>query len=175
MPRHLIKRYMPNPDSIREHKSLRFLGRLLHDPNLWHLNRHSVARAMGIGLFAALMPIPLQMLLAAILAIGVRANLPIGVSLVWLTNPLTMPPVFYCTYKIGAVLMGLPPKHFPHSLSWEWISEQLNTLWQPFLLGSLVAGVVLGVAGYFLTMGYWRWWVGRQWRQRKAKRRESLL
>jgi uncharacterized protein (DUF2062 family) len=170
MPRHLIKRYMPDPQSIREHKSLRFLGRLLHDPNLWHLNRHSVARAMGVGLFAALMPIPLQMLLAAVLAIWVRGNLPIAVSLVWLTNPLTMPPVFYCTYKIGALLMGLPPMPFPDALSWEWISGKLSTLWQPFLLGSLVAGLVLGVAGYFLTMAYWRWWVGRQWRKRKARR-----
>lgn len=170
MPRHLIKRYMPDPNTIREHKSLRFFGRLLHDPNLWHLNRRSVARAMGVGLFAALMPIPLQMLLAALLVIWVRGNLPIGVSLVWLTNPLTMPPVFYCTYKIGALLMGLPPRHLPDEMSWEWISGQLTTMWQPFLLGSVVAGVVLGVMGYCLTMGYWRWWVGRQWRLRREKR-----
>lgn len=170
MPRQLIKRYMPDPNTIREHKSLRFFGRLLHDPNLWHLNRRSVARAMGVGLFAALMPIPLQMLLAALLVIWVRGNLPIGVSLVWLTNPLTMPPVFYCTYKIGALLMGLPPRHLPDEMSWDWISGQLTTLWQPFLLGSVVAGVVLGVMGYFLTMSYWRWWVGRQWRSRRERR-----
>src|SRR5471032_766859 len=170
MPRRLFKRYMPDPTSIREHKSLRFLGRLLHDPNLWHLNRHSVSRAMGIGLFAAFMPIPLQMLLAAVLAIIARANMPISVSLVWLTNPLTMPPIFYGTYKLGALLMQVPPRQLPDDLTWEWISGQLSTLWQPFLLGSLVAGVVLGALAYGLTLLYWRWWVGRQWRKRKARK-----
>jgi uncharacterized protein (DUF2062 family) len=171
MPRRLFKRYMPDPASIREHKSLRFLGRLLHDPNLWHLNRHSVSRAMGIGLFAAFMPIPLQMLLAAVLAIIARANMPISVSLVWLTNPITMPPVFYGTYKLGSWLLDMPARSLPDELSWEWISGQLSTVWQPFLLGSLVAGVVFGVAGYCLTQWYWRWWVGRQWRLRRARRR----
>ncbi|MDB6048389.1 MAG: ATP-binding protein [Pseudomonas sp.] len=170
MPRGLIKRLMPDPASIREHKSLRFLGRFLHDPNLWHLNRHSVSRAVGLGLFAAFMPIPFQMLLAAALAILIRGNLPIGVSLVWLTNPITMPFFFYCTYKIGSWLMQLPPRHFPDELTWEWISGQLSTLWQPFLLGSVVAGVVVGALGYGVIQVYWRWWVGRQWRIRGSKR-----
>lgn len=140
MPRRLFKRYMPDPTSIREHKSLRFFGKLLHDPNLWHLNRHSVARAMGVGLFAALIPIPMQMLLAAALAIPVRGNLPIAVSLVWLTNPLTMPPVFFVTYMTGAWLMQVPPRTLPDELTFDWITDQLATVWQPFLLGSVVCG-----------------------------------
>jgi len=46
----------------------------------------------------------------------------------------------------------------------------LSTLWQPFLLGSLVLGVVLGALAYCLTMGYWRWWVAHQWNKRKLRR-----
>jgi uncharacterized protein (DUF2062 family) len=169
MPRRIFKRYMPDPTSIREHKSLRFFGKLLHDPNLWHLNRHSVARAMGVGLFAALIPIPMQMLLAAALAIPVRGNLPIAVSLVWLTNPLTMPPVFFVTYMTGAWLMQVPARTLPDELTFDWITDQLATVWQPFLLGSVVCGVVLGIAAYFTTLLYWRWWIGRQWRRRKVR------
>ena len=170
MPRRLFKRYMPDPASIREHKSLRFLGSLLHDPNLWHLNRHSVARAMAVGLFAAFFPIPLQMLLAAALAITVRGNIPIAVSLVWLTNPITMPAVFFCTYQTGAWLMDVPARTLPDELTWEWITTQLSTLWQPFLLGSVVTGLVLGALAYFMTMIYLRWWVARQRKRRKKIR-----
>jgi len=43
-------------------------------------------------------------------------------------------------------------------------------LWQPFLLGSVVTGLVLGVLAYFVTMSYWRWWVARQWKRRKKSR-----
>ena len=102
---------------------------------------------MAVGLFAAFLPIPLQMLVAAILAIIVRGNMPIAVSLVWLTNPITMPAVFFCTYQTGAWLMDVPARHLPDELTWEWISGQLSTLWQPFLLGSVVVGLVLGGVG----------------------------
>ncbi|MET1080128.1 MAG: DUF2062 domain-containing protein [Pseudomonas sp.] len=173
MPRRLFKRYMPNPDSIRHNKSLRFLGQLIHDPNLWHLNRHSVARAMAMGLFAAFIPLPLQMLLAASLAILVRANLPISVGLVWLTNPITMPPVFYCTYQLGAWLLQVPARSLPSDLTVDWVTQELSTLWQPFLLGSVVCAVLFALLGYFVTMLYWRWWVRHTWRKRQQSRRQG--
>jgi uncharacterized protein (DUF2062 family) len=173
MPRRLFKRYMPNPETIRDHKSLRFLGTLLHDPNLWHLNRHSVARAMAVGLFAAFIPAPMQMLIAACLAIPIRANLPISVGLVWLTNPITMPPIFYCTYKMGSWLMGVPPMELPDELTWNWISGELAIVWKPFLIGSVLTGTVLAALAYATTMLYWRWWVARNWRKRAERRRQA--
>jgi len=66
--------------------------------------------------------------------------------------------------------MDVPARTLPDELTWEWITNQLSTLWQPFLLGSVVTGLVLGVLAYFVTMAYWRWWVARQWRRRKRSR-----
>ena len=147
MPRRFFKRYMPHPDRIKTNKSLRFLGALIHDPNLWHLNRHSVSRAMAIGLFWAMIPMPMQMLAAAVCALPSRANLPIAVGLVWLTNPLTMPPVFYCNYKIGTWLLDTPASSMPAELSLAWVRYMLQHNWQPLYLGSLVSGLVLAVLG----------------------------
>ncbi|PAU66413.1 ATP-binding protein [Pseudomonas sp. PIC25] len=172
MPRRFFKRYMPNPESIKGNKSLRFLGKLIHDPNLWHLNRHSVARAMAVGLFSAFVPIPMQMLLAASLAVPMRANLPISVGLVWLTNPITMPPVFFCTYKLGTWILRTPSENMPAELTMAWISAKLASLWEPLLVGSLATGLVFAVLGYFLTMTYWRWWVRHNWRKRQEVRRQ---
>ena len=44
-------------------------------------------------------------------------------------------------------------------------------LWKPLYLGSFVAGVILAILGYVLSMLYWRWWVQRSWRKRQEKRR----
>jgi uncharacterized protein (DUF2062 family) len=48
-----------------------------------------------VGLFCAFIPVPFQMLLAAPSAIIFSANLPVSIALVWITNPITMPPIFF--------------------------------------------------------------------------------
>ncbi len=128
MPKRLLKRYLPDHREIRDHKHLQFFGDRLHDPNLWHLNRRSVAGAMGVGIFIALLPTLGQMVVAAAAAIWLRVNLPIAVAMVWITNPVTMPPIFYSTYKVGAWLLGIPPSAFEIELSWDWLLHETNAI-----------------------------------------------
>lgn len=173
MPRNLLKRYMPDPESIKNNRSLRFLGGLIHDANLWHFNRHSIARAAAIGLFWAMIPMPMQMLAAALLAIPLRANLPLSIGLVWLTNPLTMPPIYYTTYKLGTWLMDTPAVQMPGKISLSWIMEVTTTHWQPLYVGSFAAGLLLAAIGYFGVLLYWRWWVSRSWKHRQKLRKNK--
>jgi uncharacterized protein (DUF2062 family) len=170
MPRRLIKRYMPDPETIRNHRHLRIFGTLLHDANLWHLNRHSVSTAFAIGLFWGFIPMPFQMIPAALLAIVFRANLPISVALVWVSNPVTMPPLFYFCYKVGTWILRLPPKPFHFELSWAWLGSGLLDIWQPFLLGCVVVGGIASLLGYVSMRTFWRWHVARNWQRRKERR-----
>ncbi|MDQ6968165.1 MAG: DUF2062 domain-containing protein [Mariprofundaceae bacterium] len=166
MPRKFAQRWMPNHKTIREHKALRCFGRLLHDPCLWHLNRHSLAKACFIGLFCAFLPIPFQMVVAAAGAIWLRANLPVSVALVWLTNPLTMPPLFYLAYKVGGWILLLPEKDFHFEASFDWAIHSMLSIWQPFLLGCLVLGLLSGILGYIAIHWSWRAAVMRRWKKR---------
>jgi hypothetical protein len=170
MPRQLIQRVMPDPETIRRHKSLQCLGKLLEKSCLWRLNRHSVALACLTGLFVAFIPVPFQMLLAAAMAIGIHANLPISVALVWVTNPLTMPPIFFAAYKVGAWILGMPTKVSDFHVSAEWFLHSLATIWKPFLLGCLVSGLAVGVAGYIGSHLLWRGYVVYRYRRRRHER-----
>ncbi|BAU48454.1 ATP-binding protein [Sulfurifustis variabilis] len=169
MARRLIKRWFPDPHKVRNHKHLRFFGTLLHDPNLWHLNRHSVSDAFAIGLFMAFVPMPFQMIPAAALAIYLRANLPISVALVWITNPVTMPPISYFCYLVGTWILNTPPQPFAFEPTWDWIAWELKRIWQPFLLGSFVVASLTSLAGYWSMRGLWRWHVIRDWERRKNR------
>lgn len=166
MPRNLIKRYMPDHKKIRDHKHLKFLGTLLHDPNILHLNRRSVAGAFSVGLFMAFVPVPFQMVLAAIGAIVARVNLPISVALVWITNPLTMPPIFYFAYKVGTWVLDTPIQDIEFQLSVEWLMTGLIAIWQPFLLGCFVCGATFALLGNVFIRLFWRIHVGLSWKKR---------
>lgn len=170
MPRKLIKRFIPDHQTIREQKCLRFLGTCLHNPALWHLNRHSVAGAFFVGMVCAFVPIPFQMVLAAILAILFQVNIPVSVALVWLTNPLTMPPLFYASYQVGRWILGTPDSgKFKFEPSWQWMVHMFSSGWEPFLLGCFVTGAVLGIISYIGIHLLWRAHVLYRWRNRHPR------
>lgn len=172
MPKKLIKRFMPDYRVIRDNKHLRLFGPLLNDPNLFHLNRRSASGAFAVGLFMAFVPLPSQMILAAAAAILFRVNLPISVVLVWLTNPVTIPPMFYFAYLVGTWIMGAPVHMDQNSfqLSFEWIKTELAAIWQPFLLGCFVTASVSALIGYGTIRGLWRLHLVHHYKQRKARR-----
>ncbi len=173
MPKQALKKFFPSPQAVKEHPSLQFLGTLLHEPNLWHLNRRSVSRAFLIGIFCAFLPMPFQMVLAAILGIFIHSNLPISIGLVWISNPITIPPIFYFTYLVGAEILDIPSKPFEIELSVEWALEKLGAIWEPLLLGSFICAVIFSSIGYVGIRLFWRWNVMRQWQKRKLKRAEK--
>ncbi|WP_036244770.1 DUF2062 domain-containing protein [Methylobacter tundripaludum] len=166
----LIDKFIPDPEVIKQHKSLQFLGDKLHEPNLWHLNRRSIALAFAVGLFCAWIPAPAQMVFAAMGAIYYRANIPISVALVWITNPITMPPLYYFAYEVGLSFLNQPTSADESEFSLSNIFSSLGDVWQPFLVGCLIMGIVSSTAGYFGIHYYWQYHVNKKWAERKEKR-----
>lgn len=164
-----IKRYLPDHQKLKGHRHLQWFGESLHDPNLWHLNRRSVPGAFAVGLFVAFVPIPGQMLLAGALAIYLRINLPLAVALVWITNPITMPPMFYFVYLVGSWALGHPAERIEFQPSLEWVLQELAQHWQPFFLGCFITGTVAAILGYVTMRLLWRWHAVSAWRKRRQR------
>ena len=173
MAKKLIQSYLPDPKVIREHRYLKFLGKAMHDANLWHLNRRSASTAFFVGIFCAFIPIPFQMVLAAVLAIIFHCNLPLSVALVWITNPLTMPAIFYFTYKVGCLILHVPVSDASFELTLHGVGAGMARIWKPLFLGSVVTGVVGGFLCSLLIRLYWRLNVIHHWRQRKKRQSHS--
>lgn len=172
MPKKFIRRLLPSHTSVKGNKSLKMFGKVLHDPNLWHLNRRSATGAFGIGLFFAFWPVPFQMFLSAGAAIPLRVNLPLSIATVWITNPITMAPIFYMAYLIGSTVLGTEVNTFNFELSWSWLAASITTIGPAFILGCAICSVVAATLGYFGLDWIWRWSVIKAWQdRRKCKKR----
>ena len=170
MQRKFLRNLLPKRQHLSDRWYLRPLQALLHDPALWALNRKAVARAFALGLFVALLPIPGHTALAAVGAAVWRVNLPVAVAAVFLTNPLTMVPIFLLAYRVGAGLLGVTPEAFSIELSWQWLTTGLAQYWQPLLLGCLVIGALAASCGYLLANVAWRTAVAISLNRRRARR-----
>ena len=176
--RKFFRKYLPHHETVKSHRWLKPFGGLLHHPNLWHLHRRSVAGGVAVGLFCGLIPGPLQMISAALLAVLLRVNLPVAAFTTLYTNPFTLVPLYMLAYELGAWVSGArnsaalvhPP--FPE-LHWHsWPGELwgwLALLGEPFLIGLPLLAASLAVAGYFTVRVVWRVAVIWKWRARRRR------
>ncbi len=152
-----FSKYLPTKERLKEIKPLRFLGEMIFDPNLWHFNLHSISYAALFGLFCCFLPIPFQMIPCALLCIWVRCNIPLALAFVWISNPITMPPMMYFAYRVGTQFLDQNNQVESIDLSLEWLMAQMAIVWQPLLLGSLACGITAGLVGFASVHLYWRW------------------
>jgi uncharacterized protein (DUF2062 family) len=181
MPQNFLKKYLPTPDSIRAHHFLSRFGRLLHHPNLWCLNRRSVAGGVAVGLFSGLVPGPLQMISAVLLAVPLRVNLPVALLTTVYTNPLTIGPLYLIAYKLGRLFV--PGNGLPNPVpEWDWSSigasaqafmAWLLSLGKPLAVGLPLLALLLAFVGYFVVQLAWRVRVTRAWQRRKSRSARS--
>jgi hypothetical protein len=155
MAKKILRKFLPHPDVIIHNRWIKLLGPLLQDPSLWHINRRSCSLAVALGVFCAFIPVPFQMVIAALGAILLRVNILVTVPLVWISNPVTMGPMYFFCYLVGAEVLQLEPIGFSFELSFDWLLSELIAIWQPFLLGCLIVGVVLSLASFVLVRVLW--------------------
>jgi len=169
MARKIFRKFLPHPDVIIRNRWIKLLGPRLQEPSLWHINRRACSMAVALGIFCAFIPVPFQMLIAAVGAIWLRANILVAVPIVWVSNPVTMGPMYYFCYLIGVELLGLEQSGFHFELSFDWLFNSLAAIWQPFLLGCLVVGVITSLASYVLVRILWRLHILSHIRARAAR------
>jgi hypothetical protein len=123
---------------------------------------HRIAFGVAIGMFIALTPtVGFQMGLTVAAAALLRANKAVGVPLAWITNPVTIPPIYGFNYWLGTIILGgqydlTQFKGFITAAIKEGsLLERLRDLWDamwtifwPLWLGSAAVGLLLAVISY---------------------------
>ena len=164
-----LKKYFPDPQSVIKSPALKPIQHLLQNRDLFHFNRKSSARAVFVGLFCSFIPLPSQMIIAAAFCWLLRCNIAIGVSLVWISNPITMGPIFYFAYKLGTWVLQLEPLPGGPDFGVDWLWQNLVSIGYPLIMGSFICGLAAGITGFIIVHFAWKSYIVLSWQRRKNK------
>jgi uncharacterized protein (DUF2062 family) len=173
---HWLTRHIPTRETVHHHRLLRPFAPYLGHSSLWRLNRRSVPRGVALGLFVAVIIPVMHTAIAALLAIPTRANIAVAAIFTLVVNPLTIPPLYYAAYRIGAwelhheggLVNPTAAERFSSELSriLFWIHQASGSI----AIGVLTIAVASAVIGYFGSSFVWRFWSRGRWRQRRRSR-----
>jgi uncharacterized protein (DUF2062 family) len=169
MPRRYLRRISRQYRRNQASWYLRPFQAALRHPMYFAVNRRSVSRALAIGVFISMLPVPGHTPIAVLLALVFGVNLAVAAVGAWANSPLTLIPVFYFEYRLGAWLLGVPAEAWPEEVSWDWLRTQIGQVWKPLYLGALLTAAVTTGVIYLGTNALWRWSSGRRMRRRRTR------
>lgn len=118
------------------------------------INRKSISIGILIGLFWGFIPMPMQMLAVLAVTPFIRFNVPIAISMVWLSNPITMPFMYYMEYKTGLFLLGTEGIN-NIELTLDWFSQNWDTIIIPLYVGTIPYSTLVSLFIYYIVNILW--------------------
>ncbi|MDH3944478.1 MAG: DUF2062 domain-containing protein [Anaerolineae bacterium] len=170
MPRRFFRKFAFKRHQLSEKWFLTPFRHMLHDHRLWGVRRKTVVPAFALGLFVAFVPLPGHFVFAGLLALLLHVNIPVAILSTFVMNPITMYPVFYFSYLVGADLLSIEPGPFTFELSLDWVRDAFGSTWLPLVVGCAVVGAVTSLVGYILLDVLWRYSL-HDYKSKKRKKR----
>jgi uncharacterized protein len=174
-----IRRNSPNREQLLESRWLRpFAHRIAHS-ELWRFTRRSVPRGVALGLFVGIfLLIPgVQIIGVALLALPVRANIPIGAAMTFLSNPATTPFIMAASIWVGNLAFGLRADPSTWARLWnegaslgEWATWFFSDAAPALFAGLFIISTVSAALGFVIGSVGWNAWLRWRWRLRLKHR-----
>ncbi|MFM5914708.1 DUF2062 domain-containing protein [Chakrabartia godavariana] len=177
-----IRSQAPSQESFERSRFLRPFAQRVFHPALWRFTRRSVPRGVALGLLVGIfLLIPgIQIAGAALLALPVRANIPVAAAMTFLSNPATTPFIIAASIYVGnsALNLGadvtqfeaLMERNAPLSAWAEWL---VSSAAPALLTGLFLIALLSAVIGYVVAAIGWRIWLQRKWKSRTLRRRTA--
>jgi len=135
------------------------------------INRRMITRGVWVGLFWGFIPMPMQMLAVMATTPFLRFNVPIAISMVWLSNPITMPPMYYMEYLTGNFILGREGIE-NIELTLDWFTTHMGDIFVPLYVGTAFYSIVVSSIVYVVLNRLWITSVKSEKHQREKERRE---
>lgn len=153
------------PQEIQQTRQLKWYSsprQLLRTILMQDDTAHSIALGTTVGMFIGMTPtVGAQMILVMLFAYAVnpflRFNRTAALVTVYISNPLTVVPLYWFCYRIGTMFVGgsLKREEFSHILEYnnfqEWwgtVTDLFVHVGKPLFLGSLLVATVCALVTY---------------------------
>ena len=137
---------------------------------------HAIALGTAIGVFLGLTPtVGLQMLTVMVLSVCTRRlfrfNVMAALMAVYVSNPITIVPIYWALYKVGSFFVGgeVTRAQFAAILEYNSFSDWWNTvvdlaigLGEPLLIGTAILSIPAGIVTYPLMRWLLEWFRGEK-------------
>ena len=138
----------------KSEKIKEFIKKYKIPPEYLSTNRKMVSRAVLLGIFIAFIPMPFQMVAVLAFMPFFRFNVPIGLAMCWLSNPFTMPPMYYMEYLTGSFILG--SEVAPVEMTLEWFSENIDKIFLQLYVGTAFYSVFGSLLAYWAVNHFWK-------------------